>query len=59
MEKLLIMSNLAFGHTVFKSRLLLLRQNASAGGKGFTTIVMATKEFQLLDCYEDILPLAN
>ena len=27
-------SNFTFGHNVFKSRLLLLRQNASAGGKG-------------------------
>ena len=30
------MSNLTFGHNVFKSRLLLLFQNASAGGKGLT-----------------------
>ena len=28
------MSNFTFGHIVFKSRLLLLRQIASAGGKG-------------------------
>ena len=28
------MSNFAFGHNVFKNRLLLLRQNASTGGKG-------------------------
>ena len=34
MVTLLIMSNSSFGHNVFKSRLLLLRQNASAGGKG-------------------------
>ena len=36
MEKLLIMSNLTFCHNVFKSRLLQMRQNASAGGKGLT-----------------------
>ena len=35
-EKVLIMSNLTFGHNVFKSHLLLLRQNASAGGKRLT-----------------------
>ena len=28
------MSNFPFGHNVFKSCLLLLRQNASAGGTG-------------------------
>ena len=28
------MSNFTFGHNVFKSRLLHLRQNTSAGGKG-------------------------
>ena len=28
------MSNFTFGHNVFKSCLLILRQNASAGGKG-------------------------
>ena len=28
------MSNFTFGQNVFKSRLLILRQNASAGGKG-------------------------
>ena len=33
------MSNFAFGHNVFKSRLLLLRQNASAGGKGLKQIL--------------------
>ena len=32
------MSNFTFGHNVFKSRLLLLRQNASAGGKGFKKV---------------------
>ena len=32
--KLLNISNFTFGHNVFKSRLLLLRQNASAGGRG-------------------------
>ena len=31
--KLLIMSNFTFGLNIFKSCLLLLRQNASAGGK--------------------------
>ena len=31
-----IMSNFSFCHNVFKSRLLLLRQHASAGGKGYT-----------------------
>ena len=30
------MSNFTFGHKVFKNRLLLLCQNASAGGKGLT-----------------------
>ena len=35
--KLLIMSNFTFGHNVFKSRLLLLRRNASAGGNGLLT----------------------
>ena len=34
-QKLLIMSNFTFGHNVFKSRLLLLRQNAEKVGKGF------------------------
>ena len=29
-----MISNFTFGHNVFKSRLLLMRQNASAGGKG-------------------------
>ena len=33
-EKLLIKSNFIFGYNVFKSHLLLLLQNASAGGKG-------------------------
>ena len=32
--KLLIMINFTFGHNVFKSRRLLLRQNASESGKG-------------------------
>ena len=32
------MSNFTFDHNVFKSRLLLLRQNASAGGKGLKDI---------------------
>ena len=35
------MRNFIFGHNVFKSRLLLLRQNASAGGKG----LIYSKEF--------------
>ena len=30
------MSNFNFGHNVFKSRLLLLRQYAAAGRKGLT-----------------------
>ena len=32
-----MMSNFTFGRNVFKSRLLLLRQNASAVGKGLTS----------------------
>ena len=35
------MSNFAFGQKVFKSRLLLLCQNASAGGQGVYTIKYA------------------
>ena len=31
------MSNFTFGHNVFKSRLLLLRRNASARGKGLNS----------------------
>ena len=34
------MSNFTFGHNVFKSRLLFLRQNTSAGGKGLIGILM-------------------
>ena len=37
-EKLLIMSNFTFA-MLFKSRLLHLRQNASAGGKGLTMLI--------------------
>ena len=37
-EKLLIMSNFTFNHNVFKSRLLLLRQKASACGKGLRAL---------------------
>ena len=36
----IIMSNFTFGHNVFKSRLLLLRQNASAGGEESTPICL-------------------
>ena len=38
-EKLLIMSNCSFGNDIFKSRLLLLHQNASAGGKGLKEFI--------------------
>ena len=31
-----MMSNFTFDHNVFKRHLLLLRQNASAGGKGYS-----------------------
>ena len=34
------MSNFTFDHNVFKSRLLLLRQNASAGGKVLQVIYL-------------------
>ena len=39
-EKIAHMTNLTFGHNVFNSRLLLLLQNASAGGKGLTPLIV-------------------
>ena len=42
-----MMSNFMFGHNVFKSRLPLLHQNASAGWKGLRTNfykIVAVKE---------------
>ena len=45
------MSNFTFGHNVFNSRLLLLRQNASAGGKGlnYCTLVYEGMSYVYLD----------
>ena len=37
---MLIMINFTFGHNVFKSSLLLLHQNASAGGKGIYMLAL-------------------
>ena len=39
-EEIAKVSNFTFGHSVFKSRLLLLLQNASAGGKGLTWLIL-------------------
>ena len=41
-EKLLINSNVTFGHNVFKNQLMLLRQNASADWKGLTALSVST-----------------
>ena len=41
------MSNFTFGHNVFKSCLLLLLQNASAGGKGLSCFWLCTSKNRL------------
>ena len=41
------MSNFTFGHIVFKSRLLLLRQNVSVGGKGVIYYKISVHDFKI------------
>ena len=42
------MSNFTFGHIVFKSRLLLLRQNASAAGKWLRAFIRRQRLYKLV-----------
>ena len=51
------MSNFTFGHNVFKSLPLLLRQNASAGGKGLNTKEMAFLALKIWGKYYDYLAI--